>query len=313
MTSSPYPLSPISSFDLGGDGPPLHFLHANGYPPECYRPFLELLQSQYHVFGMLLRPLWPGSNPNDIQDWKPFSEDLLRFLTPPTPAPVIGVGHSIGAIVTLRAALRDPGKFRALVLIDPVLFVPGFLTKWHIVRLLGLGERLHPLIAGAKKRRRTFDDLETVFRGYRNRSIFRYMSDENLRIYIEGMTRKTDNGYELVYSPEWEARIYLTGMHDFDIWRNLPKLEVPTLFIRGAETDTFLENAAQLVHRTAALVHRTATLVKRKQPRARVETLDKSTHLLPLECPQEVFDLMQSFLKSLESGSSLPKRRQQAD
>lgn len=300
MTELPYPFSPIPSFDLDGTGQPLHFLHANGYPPECYKPFLELLQTQSHVFGMLLRPLWPDLNPNDIQDWHLLSDDLLRFLAStaptrregasplsakPAPAPVIGVGHSIGATVTLRAALRDPDKFRALILIDPVLFVPRFLLMWRVIRALGLGNRLHPLIARAKKRRRTFDNLETVFRGYRTRSIFRYMSDENLRTYIEGMTRKTKQGYELVYSPEWEARIYFTGLRDFDIWRNLPKLRVPTLFIRGAETDTFLENAAKLV--------------KRKQPRAQVETLDKSTHLLPLEHPQEIFDRMQLFLSTV--------------
>ena len=282
----------IPHFDYGGNSQSLHFLHANGYPPACYNSFLELLQAQYHVFGMLLRPLWKDSNPNDIHNWKPFSEDLLEFLasTAPTaplsastqPLPVIGVGHSIGAIVTLRAALRDPTKFRALILIDPVLFVPSFLVNWHIANVLGLGEKLHPLISGAKRRRRIFDDLETVYRRYRNRNIFRYMSDENLRIYIAGITRKTDRGYELVYSPEWEAHIYRTGMHDFDIWRDLPKLQVPTLFIRGAETDTFMQNAARLV--------------KRKQPKAWVEALEKSTHLLPLERPQEVFNSMQSFL-----------------
>jgi len=285
MTKTPYPLSPLPSFDLAGHGPSLHFLHANGYPPECYKPFLELLEAQYHVFGMLLRPLWPDAKPNDIQDWRPFSDDLLRFLSECRNAPVIGVGHSIGAIVTLRAALRDPDKFRALVLIDPVLFVPRFLRMWRVIRALGLGERLHPLIAGAKKRRRAFDDLETVFRGYRSRSIFRYMSDENLRIYIAGITRKTESGYELVYSPEWEARIYLTGLRDFDIWRGLPNLQVPTLFVRGAETDTFLENAAQLV--------------RQKQPRVRVETLDRSTHILPLERPRGVFEAMQSFLNEV--------------
>ena len=282
MTSSPFPLSPILSYDYGGFYRPLHFLHANGYPPECYQPFLELLQTQYHVFGMLLRPLWPDANPNDIQDWHLFSHDLLRFLESSQLAPVIGVGHSIGAIVTLRAALRDPSKFRALILLDPVLFVPSRLILWNFFRAIGLGNQVHPKIAGALKRRRTFDDLDLVFRGYRNREVFRYMSDENLRIYIEGITRKTDNGYELVYSPEWESRIYLTGLRDFDVWRNLPKLEVPTLFIRGAETDTFLESATRLI--------------KRKQPKAWVETLDKSTHLLPLEHPQEVFDMMQSFL-----------------
>jgi pimeloyl-ACP methyl ester carboxylesterase len=273
----------IPHFDLRGAGQPLHFLHANGYPPECYQPFLELLQTQYHVFGMLLRPLWKDSNPSEIRSWEPFSDDLLQFLAP-QPTPVIGVGHSIGAVVTLRAALREPGRFSALVLIDPVLFVPSRLISWKFFYTLGLGDRLHPLIAGAKKRRRVFDDLEVVFRRYRSRNVFRYMSDENLRIYIEGVTRsKADGTYGLVYSPEWEAQIYRTGLQDFDIWRGLPKLEVPTLFIRGAETDTFLEKAAKLV--------------KRMLPKAWVETLDKSTHLLPLERPQEVFNIMQSFLK----------------
>jgi pimeloyl-ACP methyl ester carboxylesterase len=58
---------------------------------------------------------------------------------------------------------------------------------------------------------------------------------------------------------------------------------VPALFIRGTESDTFLEGAARLV--------------KQKQPRARIEALPRSTHLLPLEYPREVFDMMQSFLK----------------
>lgn len=266
---------------------------------------------------MLLRPLWEGSKPEDISTWHSLSDDLLQFLASTTPhnrstAPltssqssfgsaksVIGVGHSIGGTVTLRAALRDPGKFRALVLIDPVLFVPGFMTLWHTIRMLRLGDRLHPLIVGAKKRRRTFDDLETVFRGYRSRTVFRYMSDESLRAYIEGITKpKADGGFELVYSPEWEAQIYRTNMHDHDIWRNLPKLNIPTLIIRGAETDTFLKDAAKLV--------------KRKQPKVRIEALGQSTHILPLERPKEVFEMMQSFLKNVpqvESQNAVESRK----
>ncbi len=273
-------------FDYGGEGTPLHFLHANGYPPECYRPLLELLQTQHHVFGMKLRPLWPDAKIEDTNDWHPFSDDLLRFLTTGELGPVIGVGHSIGGIVTLRAAMRDPGRFRALVLLDPVLFMPSRLFAWGIARATGIGEKVHPLIAGAKRRRRTFDDLESVFRGYRSRSIFRYVSDENLRIYIQGITKqKTDGGYELVYSPEWESHIYLTGLRDLDLWRELPKLEISTLIIRGAETDTFLPNAANLV--------------KQKQPKVKIETLEKSTHILPIEHPQKVFEIMNEFLKEI--------------
>jgi pimeloyl-ACP methyl ester carboxylesterase len=179
--------------------------------------------------------------------------------------------------------LRNPGKFRALVLIEPVLFPHARMIAWNFFRTLGLGNRLHPNIKSALKRRRTFDDLGLVFQGYRKRDVFRFMSDENLRTYIEGITQPSANGsYELVFSPEWEARIYYTGLRDFDIWGALPKLEVPTLFIRGAETDTFWEEAVNLI--------------KRKQPKARIETLEKSTHLLPLERPKEVFERIRSFL-----------------
>jgi pimeloyl-ACP methyl ester carboxylesterase len=276
----------IPHFDLASKGLPLHFLHANGYPPDCYNLLLELLQTKYHVFGMLLRPLWRDSQMDEVQDWHVFSDDLIRFLADSQTHPVIGVGHSIGGTVTLRAALRDPKKFRAIVLLDPVLFVPSFELMWNLVRALGLGRRFHPLIAGALKRRRTFDDLEQVFHRYRTREVFKYMSDESLRIYIDGITSPNANGgYDLVFSPEWEARIYLTGLRDFDLWRELPMLAVPTLIIRGAETDTFMRNAANLMSRT--------------NPKIRIETLESSTHILPLERPRQVFDIIDSFLKEV--------------
>lgn len=272
--------------EYGGTGLPLHFLHANGYPFYCYDPLLNLLHREYHVFGMTLRPLWEGSQPGDVSNWRIFSDDLLRFLADYDTTPVIGVGHSIGGTVTLRTALQEPNKFRALVLIEPVLFPYGRMIAWNFIRTIGLGNRLHPSIGGTLKRKRTFDNLDEVFERYRNRNVFRYLSDENLRIYIEGITRPSaSGGYELVFSPEWEARIYYTGLRDFDIWRNLPNLEVPTLFIRAAETDTFWEEAANLI--------------KRKQPKARIETVEHSTHLLPLEHPNLVFDIMQSFLKEV--------------
>jgi pimeloyl-ACP methyl ester carboxylesterase len=40
-------------------------------------------------------------------------------------------------------------------------------------------------------------------------------------------------------------------------------------------------------------------LIKQKQPKVKIEALPKSTHLLPLERPKEVFEIMQSFLKEV--------------
>ncbi len=275
----------IPSIDFGGDGEDLVFLHANGYPPECYRALLTCLAEKFHVSAMVQRPLWPDSRPEYVEDWRPLTDDLLAFLDAHHPAPITCVGHSMGGIALLRAALREPKRFKAIVLLDPVLFPPYFIRAWRVFRKLKLLHRIHPLIDGARQRRRQFDDLERLFKGYRRRPVFKYMDDNALKAYITGIAcRREEEGYQLCYSADWEIRIYLTGIwRDMDIWHGLPKLEVPSLIIRGAETDTFWE--------------RTGKLAKRKQPKVHVETLEKCTHLLPLENPEKVSGIILSFLQ----------------
>ncbi|MBV6393480.1 MAG: 2-succinyl-6-hydroxy-2,4-cyclohexadiene-1-carboxylate synthase [Anaerolineales bacterium] len=279
----------MNHFDLGGDGEPLHFLHANGYPPECYQPLFERLQAQYRVFGMKLRPLWDGAtpNPNGLKSWHPFSDDLLRFLSRRETDPVIGVGHSIGGIVTLRAAMREPKRFRALILLDPVFFIPPIMLMWKFALALGVADRVYLPTSAALKRRREFDELESVFQKYRRLPVFRFMSDAGLKDYINGITTPQEGGgFKLVYPPEWEAHIYRVSLNDFDLWRGLPKLNAPTLIIRGAETDTFLRSAERLV--------------KIRNPKIRIHTMQNATHILPLEHPQETAEIMDDFISTLK-------------
>jgi pimeloyl-ACP methyl ester carboxylesterase len=288
-------MSIIPFIDIGGSGQSLHFAHANGYPPECYRPLLTGLSAHYHVLAMHQRPLWPDAQPGSINDWHPLTDDLFRFLRSTysvderNPGTIIGVGHSVGGIVTLRAALRQPKRFRALVLIDPVLFPPPMIAAMRLMRAFGLSYRLHPLVRGALRRRRVFASREVLLRGYRRKSIFRYMDDASLEAYVEGLTRaRPDGQYELVYSPEWEARIYVTGVwRDMDLWRGLPMLELPLLILRGEETDTFWAS--------------TARRVQRKLPSAQIVTLEKATHLVPLEQPGKVVEYIQNYLGSLSN------------
>jgi len=268
----------------GESGLPLLFLHANGYPPECYRPLITRLSEHYHIFSMRQRPLWPDSRPDEIVDWNPLTDDFLRFLEEQQTGASIAVGHSVGGIVALRAALRQPEYFRALVLIDPVLFPPFIIRSWKIICALGLGYQMHPLVRAAKDRRRQFDNLDRLFEGYRRKPVFRYMDDPELHAYIEGIACPGEYGYHLCYSVDWEMRIYVTSVgSDMDIWRALPSLIIPLLIIRGAETDTFWGS--------------TARRVLQKVPAAHVVTVSQATHLVPLERPNEVYRAIQEFLQ----------------
>jgi pimeloyl-ACP methyl ester carboxylesterase len=278
----------IPTVDFGGTGPTLIFLHANGYPPGSYRPLLENLARWYRATAMVQRPLWQGSDPRDIGDWAPLSSDLLQYVEERRSAPAMVVGHSLGAIVGLRAALRQPAKFRALVLIEPVLFPPWRILQARWLRLIGRLDR-HPLVLASRKRRQTFDDLDRLLRSYRQRRVFRYMEDAALRAHVDAMTCPDGDGsYRLYYRVAWEARIYATGIWgDLDLWRGLRKHRLPTLILRGAETDTFWAATAQRVHDV--------------NPAIQITTLPAATHLLPLEKPFETAAAIQTYFAAVAS------------
>ncbi len=280
----------IPFIDFGGTGPLLHFAHANGYPARAYTPLIETLTPHYHVIASFTRTQWPPdwaeSRPEDLKSWEPFVDDFSRFLTEQGAQNVIGVGHSLGAMVTLTAALRRPELFRALVLIEPVLFRERLLLTLDIIRRLGAVKRLHPLISTALKRRRVFADSEEMFSRYRRANVFKRINDRGLRAYVDSMAQpRPDGQVELAISPEWEARIYERG--PLNIWAQLKDLRPPALFIRGMETDTFSPGAL--------------AKVRRHLPQAAIHEMPETGHLVPMEKPEEIGRLIREFLAGIKS------------
>jgi pimeloyl-ACP methyl ester carboxylesterase len=272
--------------DFGGHGPTIHLAHANGFAPGAYRLLAEALQPGNHVIALPARPLWPDSQPNTIPTWHPLADDLIEGLDELGLSGIAGVGHSLGGVLTLWAAIQRPDLFQAAVLIDPVILPPLWLWVLQVLRALGLWQR-QPLVQGALQRRRSWPSRQACFEQYRRKSLFAKWTDRALWDYVESGTRPRDgNHVELVYPPEWEAHIFATA--PADIWRDVPKLHVPTLVIRGEHSKTF---------RPAALA-RMARLV----PQARIVTIPNAGHLLPMEHPAETGAAIRAFLEDLPLG-----------
>jgi len=268
------------------NGPIMHFSHANGYPPAAYLPLLKLLNTHYHILAMHQRPLWPGTDPSTLNNWEPLADDLNRFLDEHNLQGVIGVGHSVGGTTTLRLALRQPERFRAVVLIDPVIFPPDFTPLWEKIFQSGQAYRLFPLASTTLRRRRIFPDRETMFNSYRRKKVFLNIEDNGLWSYVNAISRDRQDGQiELLYSPEWEARIYVTSaLSDRQLWRALPGLTPPLLVLRGEHSDTFREPALKFI--------------QAELPTAKTVKVSGAGHLLPLEKPGIVYPLIQQFLES---------------
>jgi pimeloyl-ACP methyl ester carboxylesterase len=271
--------------DLGGRGPLLHLAHANGFPPGSYRRLARALADDYHLVALPARPLWPGSQPAEAPTWRPMADDLVQGLEALGLSGIVGLGHSLGGVLTLWAALASqaghPDLFRALVLIDPVILPAYMLWGLRLLRRLGLEDR-QPLAQGALHRRRAWPGRRACFDHYRRKALFAGWSDAALWDYVDsGTVVQPDGSVRLRYPPEWEAHIFASV--PLDIWRDVSGLRVPVLFLRGETSDTFRPGVQD---RLARLL-----------PHAETATVAGAGHLLPMEKPDETAAAVRDFLR----------------
>ena len=282
----------IEPLILSEEGPLLIHAHANGYSPEVYRAFLDPFLDTYQTRAIYLRPFWPGSLPDSMRDWRVFRDDYLEDLPAHLEAAggveqLIGRGHALGAMTTLMAAIEEPERFRALILIEPTIFPLYVGYAMRLMAPFNLFRYLHPLVRRTLRRRTTFTDQESMYQNYRRKKIFEKIPDPVLRDYVSGLAAKNPDGtVGLKYSPAWEVGVYEAGgSADHYVWKNLPGITCPVLVVRGENSDTVSQN--------------TLERIARKLPQGQAVTLPAVGHLLPLEAPDLAAATVLDFLDSV--------------
>jgi pimeloyl-ACP methyl ester carboxylesterase len=273
--------------DFGGHGAILHFSHPNAYPPGCFRRFLAPLTKRYRVLAARHRPLWylspgapPAGDPERFPGWDVITDDLLRFLDQRRLEGIIGVGHSLGAVATLGAALREPERFRALALIEPVFLPPAVLDA---ARAFPEATAERKLVTDTLRRRDRWDDRAAAFERFRGKPVFDRFSDEALWDYVNEGTRldPATGEFALSFSREWEAAFY--ARPPLRVWEDVPRLTHPTLAVRGGESDTLFPEAWALWQ----------TL----QPAATFVEMPGVGHMLTMEAAEAAAEVVMRWLK----------------
>ena len=103
-----------------GHGPTIVLVHGLGSRAEHWLPVARKLAHDYRVVLVEL----PGHGSSDMPE--PFSleratQSLVQALEAESRGPVILVGHSVGGLVAVSAALAQPQRVRGLVLVETLL------------------------------------------------------------------------------------------------------------------------------------------------------------------------------------------------
>lgn len=258
----------VSSLDLGvslARRMTVYFSHATSFCGAVWNPVRVLLEDTDtyawdhpgHGHGPPLEP---------PIDWRVFGQYVLEVTEPGG----IGVGHSMGAAAMAMAQIEDPSRFQALVLIEPIVF-PGPYVR----------EARETMADKAIRRRSIFESRDEARRHLRGRGVFADWVADALEGFIQcGLIG--DGEVHLACSPEVEADIY-RAWRDHDTWERLGAIDIPVLVMAGERSDTI----------TPAFAREQAA----RFPRAGVEIVPGTGHLLPMEKPHVVAERVRRLLE----------------
>lgn len=276
--------------DFGGEGQTLHLAVANGFPPQTYIPFVRPFLDQFHVVNLPPRPLWSNEPPPvRMINWRDLvAVDLLNGMRQHNMNNIIAVGHSFGGVASMVAVMREPERFKALVVIDPPVLPPAKLYWMRLKRLFGK-EASDGLESSALRRRTQFESVEAAYENFKRKRIFADWHDEALRAYAETMI-PDEQGVRLAWSNLWEAYFFRTWILYTRIWFDIPRLNdlaIPILLIRGETSTTFLPPASDRMRRIL--------------PRLHYAEVEGHGHLVPHSAPEQTAQIVLDWLSSVSA------------
>lgn len=277
---------PQTLVELGGlpQAPLLHMAVANGFVPQTYLPLLRPLMANFRVVSAPPRALWGDQTPPVLlgaPDWMHIAHDLLAAFAQFDLTDVVAIGHSFGGVASINAAILQPERFRALILLDPTFLPQHVLDMLAAAMQQGISDQ-HPLAQAALRRKNQFDSAQAFYERYRQNPLFADWDEEAFRLYADyGTMPSPEGGVTLTWSRAWEAFYFSTGLSE--TWRLIPQLaKVPTLIVRGGSSDTYTQDSAR----------RVADLL----PDATHITLDGHGHLFPQSAPHQTAEIIRQWL-----------------
>jgi pimeloyl-ACP methyl ester carboxylesterase len=260
--------------------PLIHFAHANGVPALVYQKLFQLLSDEYDIIDV---PALGTDKRYPIdQHWKSLTQQVIDSIVRQAGGrPVIGIGHSLGSVLTMQAAYQRPELFNQVIMLDPPLMVGKFalglhLSRWFYPKLI---DQKSP--AGLSlKRRDHWPSREQAYALMRERSFYRNFDDDCFAAYIEhALTDDPVRGGVTLTIPKMdEVNIFRTNPSLY--WLPTAQPSVPMHLVVG-ESSIFNEKGFP------ALIQKKLGIPF---------TVTQGGHMFPLEHPVEVVDLLKKLI-----------------
>ena len=260
--------------------PLIHFAHANGVPSKVYQKLFDLLSDEYDVIYV---PLLGRDKRYPIDNhWHSLTQQVIDSIVRQSQGrKVIGLGHSLGSVLTFQAALQRPELFEQILMIDPPMIMGKEALALHIAKTLKLKvvDKMSP--AGLSKHRRDhWESREQAAELLRPKGFYKNFDDDCFQAYIDYalMDDLERGGVELTISRDDEVQIFRTNPSLWWLPQAKPKIPVQLLI---AEQGPFLPRKfPQMVEKKFGAPFKVVS----------------GSHMFPLEKPNETVEIIKKML-----------------
>lgn len=268
---------------LGNEqAPTVHFLHGNGFCSSTLLPVAEHFPNDWNLLFTDLPGHGESAQPDlaKMPDWRAMAkvvgDALEQRMQKLGSGPVIGVGHSMGGIITLLMAAERPQLFSRIILLDPIFFSPAVVLAQKLIRYSGYWQRT-ALVKNVAGRRRQWPDLLSMKTDLQKKSLYKRWQEPALDAFLEGGTRKVANGVELSCNPLWEASIF--GSYPKGLWKAVKKVAIPVDILVAERSYSFIKASARKAVSINSNIH--------WQPVA-------GSHCFPMESPEQTAQIVRN-------------------
>jgi len=263
--------------EWGSEGAPVILaLHGFGLSGHMFDEFAERVQDRYRIIALDQRG-------HGDSDWAPdgdytreaFVRDLEGLCEALGLERFVLMGHSMGGLNAVAFTVKHPERVRALVLID----VGPEAAKEGV-------DNIRRFVQGPDELE--FEEFVQLAHRFNPRR-----SIENIRERMRHRLRQTESGKwtwkfdKRFRQPDGQLRIGSDLSND-EMWALFRSVQVPTLLVRGAESDVLTQEVAE---RTV-----------REMPRARLVVVPNAGHSVPGDNPDAFTTAVLEFLDDVEAG-----------
>lgn len=229
-------------------GKRIHLLHGTGFSAMTLAAMASQLPTDSSIWLTDVPGHGQSTQPSTrMPNWQKMADTIADAIYQQAnvkeDGPLIGIGHSMGGVLTLLAAAKYPDLFSEIILLDPVLFNNEMIVAQQLMRATGAW-RHRALVKSVSNRTAHWPSIELMQKDIASKAFYKPWHPQVISDYCQhSSVKNSDNSVTLSCAPQWEASIF--GSYPKGLWHAVRTVELPVNILVANKTYFFIPTAVK--------------------------------------------------------------------